>query len=74
MKSDCMIRLCLRLNWRRVSIICYRKANRKAAKMLDFSFLRHSKLNLPEEHIAAVEKHLRKRASQLIGLSKARNH
>ena len=37
-------------------------------KMLNFSFTRHPKINLPEEHLAAIEKHMRKRASQLIGL------
>jgi hypothetical protein len=39
-------------------------------KMANFSFARHphTKLNLPEEHLAAIEKHLRKRASLLIGL------
>jgi hypothetical protein len=35
-------------------------------KMLNFSFTRHPKLNLPDEHLAAIEKHLQKRASQLI--------
>jgi hypothetical protein len=43
----------------------------KLRKILNFSFERHPKLNLPEEHLAAIEKHLRKRASQLIGLSRA---
>ena len=38
-------------------------------KMLGFTFSRHPKLNLPEKHLAAVEKHLRKRASQLIDMS-----
>ena len=42
----------------------------KLRKMANFTFKRHPKLNLPEEHIAAIEKHLRKRASQLIGLSR----
>ena len=42
----------------------------KLRKMLNFSFTRHPKLNLPEQHLAAIEKHLRKRASQLIGLSR----
>jgi hypothetical protein len=40
----------------------------KLRKVLNFSFTRHPKLNLPEEHLAAIEKHLRKRASQLINL------
>ena len=42
----------------------------KLRKMLNFSFKRHPKLNLPEEHLAAIEKHIRKRASLLIGLAK----
>ena len=40
----------------------------KLRKMLNFTFERHPKLNLPEKHLAAIEKHLRKRASRLIGL------
>jgi hypothetical protein len=43
----------------------------KLRKMANFSFTRHPKINLPEEHLAAIEKHLRKRASLLIGLSKS---
>ncbi|MCL2152675.1 MAG: XRE family transcriptional regulator [Oscillospiraceae bacterium] len=45
---------------------------KKLRKILNFSFKRHQKLNLPEEYLAAIEKHLRKRAAQLIGLSDAR--
>ena len=41
----------------------------KLRKMLNFSFERHPKLNLLDEHLVAIEKHLRKRASRLIGLS-----
>ncbi|MCL1896951.1 MAG: XRE family transcriptional regulator [Clostridiales bacterium] len=37
-------------------------------KMVDFSFARHPRLNLPEAHVVAIEKQLRKRATQLIGL------
>jgi methionyl-tRNA synthetase len=44
----------------------------KLRKMLNFSFARHPKLNMPEEHLAAIEKHLRKRSSQLIGLSRSK--
>ena len=39
-------------------------------KMLTYTFKRHPKINLPEEHVAAIETHLRKRASQLIDLKK----
>jgi len=41
----------------------------KLRKVLDFSFKRHPKLNLPEEHITAIEKHIRSRASFLINLT-----
>jgi len=37
-------------------------------KLQSFSFMRHHELNLPEEHLVAIEKHIRKRASQLIAL------
>jgi len=40
----------------------------KLRKILTFRFERHPKLNLPEEHLSAIEDHVRKRASQLIGL------
>jgi len=43
----------------------------KLWKILNFSFKRHPKLNLPEEHLDAIEKHLRKRASFLIDLSQS---
>ena len=39
-------------------------------KMLNFSFTRHPKINLPEGHLSAIEKHLRARASKLIGLQR----
>lgn len=40
----------------------------KLRKMLNFSFKKHPTLNLPVEHLIAIEKHLQKRASQLLGL------
>jgi len=40
----------------------------KLRKVLNFSFKRHPKLNLPEEHLSAIEKHIRSRASFLIDL------
>ncbi|MCL2815671.1 MAG: XRE family transcriptional regulator [Oscillospiraceae bacterium] len=39
-------------------------------KMLNFNFIRHPKLNLPENHLGVIEKHLHKRASKLINLSR----
>jgi len=41
----------------------------KLRKVLNFTFKRHQKLNLPEEHLDAIEKHTRKRAAQLISLA-----
>ena len=40
----------------------------KLRKMFNFTFARHPKLNLPELHLAAIEKHIRKRASGLLEL------
>jgi hypothetical protein len=45
-----------------------RRQSAMLRKMLSFSFTRHPRLNLPEEHVAAIEKHLRKRASRLLEL------
>jgi hypothetical protein len=45
------------------------RQTKKLRKMLNFSFERHPKINLPEEHLNAIEKHLRKRASVLIELA-----
>jgi len=42
----------------------------KLRKLLSFSFKKHPKLNLPEEHLTVIEKHIRKRASFLIDLQK----
>ena len=42
----------------------------KLRKILNFTFIRHPKLNLPEEHLAAIEAHLRKRASRLIDMAR----
>jgi len=42
----------------------------KLRKILNFSFTRHPKLNLPEEHLSAIEKHIRSRASLLIDSGK----
>ena len=44
----------------------------KLRKVLDFTFVRHPKLNLPEEHLTAIEKHLKTRASRLISLSRTK--
>jgi len=44
----------------------------KLRKLLSFSFKRHQKLNLPEEHLTAIEKHIRNRASFLIDLPKVK--
>jgi hypothetical protein len=50
--------------------ICVRhmgKAQRtKLRKLFSFRFRRHEKYNLPDERIDAIERHLQKRARQLI--------
>jgi hypothetical protein len=45
----------------------------KLRKIFSFTFARHPMTNLPEEHLAAIEKHLKKRAAQLVGLSRSNN-
>jgi hypothetical protein len=40
----------------------------KLRKLFDFRFKRHEKYNLPEERTDAIERHLRKRARDLINL------
>ena len=50
------------------SFITPRQAE-KLRKMANFSFTRHPKLNLPEEHLKSMEIFLRKRASQLIEIA-----
>jgi hypothetical protein len=37
-------------------------------KVLNFTFKRHPLLNLPEEHLKAIEQKLQRRASQLLDL------
>jgi hypothetical protein len=44
----------------------------KLRKMINFSFKRHPKLNLPEQHILAIEKHLQWRVTYLIYLSQVK--
>lgn len=39
-------------------------------KLIGFKFKRHPQLNLPEERLVAIEKHIQKRVSQLIELPK----
>ena len=41
----------------------------KLRKLADFTFTRHPQFNLPEEHLAAMENYLRRRASELIDLA-----
>jgi len=38
-------------------------------KLIGFRFKRHSHINLPEERLAAIEKHIGKRIKQLLELS-----
>jgi hypothetical protein len=45
----------------------------KLRKILNFTFTRHPKMNLPDGHLAAIEKHIKKRASQLIGLARPKS-
>jgi hypothetical protein len=54
--------------------ICAAVAGKRQATMLrklaGFTFMRHPSINLPEERLTRMERHLQKRARQLIGLIK----
>jgi hypothetical protein len=41
--------------------------------LLGFTFTRHPKLNLPEERLTAIERHIQKRAARLLDLRKSRD-
>lgn len=43
-------------------------------KLIGFKFKRHPKLNLPEEQLTAIEKHLAKRISQLMEINNTNSH
>ncbi|MDR1560590.1 MAG: hypothetical protein LBS84_13040 [Clostridiales bacterium] len=44
----------------------------KLRKLINFTFTRHDRYNLPECRLTAIEGHLRKRVSQLINLANGR--
>ena len=37
-------------------------------RMIGFRFKRHPRLNLPKEHLTAIEKHLEKRVRKLLSI------
>ena len=48
------------------------RQRRKLRKLMDFAFMRHPTLNLPEERLAAIEKQIRLRAGELLALPRVR--
>lgn len=44
------------------------KQRNELRKLIDFKFTRHSSINLPEERLAAIEKHLQSRIRKLLAL------
>lgn len=57
--------------------ICQEVIGKKQAaqlrKLLGFKFKRHASLNLPEERLEAIEKHIEARARELLSLPRMRN-
>lgn len=43
-------------------------------RLIGFTFQRHPKLNLPEERLTAMERHVQKRVRQLMDLALAREN
>ena len=44
------------------------KQKNQLRKLIDFKFTRHPSINLPEERLTAIEKHLQKRVRNLLAL------
>ena len=44
------------------------KQKEQLRRMIGFHFKRHESLNLPEEHLAAIEKHLEGRVRKLLAI------
>jgi len=49
-----------------------KKQTAQLRKLLGFKFQRHPSINLPEERLQAIEKHIEKRAIELLALQKNR--
>ena len=41
-------------------------------KLMDFTFIRHSQYNLPEERLCAIEKHIQTRSRELLSLPRVK--
>lgn len=56
--------------------VCQEVIGKKQAlqlrKLLDFEFKRHPSINLPEERLQAIERHIKIRARELLSLPKTR--
>ena len=47
------------------------KQKNQLRKLIDFKFTRHPSINLPEEHLVAIEKHIQSRVRKLLALPTA---
>jgi hypothetical protein len=45
----------------------------KLRKLIGFTFTRHPTINLPQNRLTAIERHIQKRVTELIGLTRTRN-
>ena len=47
------------------------KQKNQLRKLIDFKFTRHQSINLPEERLVAIEKHIQSRVRKLLALPTA---
>jgi len=50
------------------------KQRNQLRKLIGFHFTRHPSINLPEEHLQAIEKHIERRVTELLSLPRTRNN
>jgi transcriptional regulator with XRE-family HTH domain len=50
------------------------KQRNQLRKLIGFRFTRHPSINLPEEHLQAIEKHLERRVTELLSLPRTKNN
>jgi len=54
------------------SEVCGRKQAEQLRRLIGFQFKRHPTINWPEERLAAIEKHIQKRVTALLDISRGR--
>lgn len=56
-----------------VSEVAGKKQAQQLRRLIGFTFTRHPSINLPEERLEIIEKHLQKRVTRLLALTRSRS-